>query len=145
MSPPQAKNFENFAHFRVLRSNLAKSLTTGHPFLGGQLSKFWGGGGQNIPWPTHSNFWGGHGPPGPPGSATPVPVLPSVYRWSKNTLFLCKLNCQRILTILTPPSPTLSFNTHTQKQPKPGSPVWGCLLWHLLMASLRGASTETLE
>ena len=53
----------------MLRSNLAKSLTTGRPFWGGQWSKFWGG--QNIPWPPHSNFWGGHGPPGPPGSATP--------------------------------------------------------------------------
>ena len=28
-----------------------------------------GGGGQNIPWPSHSNFGGGgHGPPGPPVS-----------------------------------------------------------------------------
>ena len=63
----------NFAHFRVLRSNLAKSLTTGCLFWGGQWSKFWGG--QNIPWPTHSNFWGGHGPPGPPGSATSVVLL----------------------------------------------------------------------
>ena len=33
------------------------------------------GGGQNIPWPTHSHFWGGHGPPGPPGSATPAAVF----------------------------------------------------------------------
>ena len=57
----------------MLRSNLTKSLTTGHPLGGGgAVVNILGGGGQNIPWPTHSNFWGGHGPPGPPGSATPA-------------------------------------------------------------------------
>ena len=78
ISPPQAKNFENFAHIRTFRSNLARSLTTGCPFWGGQWSKFWGG--QNILWPTHSNFWGGHGPPGPPGSATPA--ISKILPWS---------------------------------------------------------------
>ena len=32
ISPPQAKNFENSAHFRVLRSDLTKIFTTGSPF-----------------------------------------------------------------------------------------------------------------
>ena len=66
ISPPQAKNF---AHFRVLRGNLAKSLTTGRPFLGGQCSKFGGGG------PKHTlahplKLLGGHGPPVPPSLLT---------------------------------------------------------------------------
>ena len=64
VSLPQAKNFENFAHFRVLRSNLGKLF-----------QNFWGGeGGQNIPWPLHSNFGEGgmHDAPPPPCSATPA-------------------------------------------------------------------------
>ena len=31
ISPPQAENFKNVVHFKVLRSNLAKILTTGCP------------------------------------------------------------------------------------------------------------------
>ena len=75
VSPPEAKNFESFAHFRVLRSNLAKSLTTGRPFWGGG-----GGSGQNFGGaktylgPPTQIFGGGGGPwppwP-PPSSATP--------------------------------------------------------------------------
>ena len=38
---------------------------------------FRGARGQNIPWPTHSNFWGGHGPPGPRPPSSATPVLPS--------------------------------------------------------------------
>ena len=76
-SPPQAKILEIFAHFKVLRSNLAKILTTGHPFWGGQWSKFWGGGPKHAlahplrflggPWPPCPP----PPPPPPPGSATP--------------------------------------------------------------------------
>ena len=73
MGPPQAKNFENFAHFRVLRSNLAKSLTTGHPFLGGPVVEILGGPKHTLAHPLKF-LGGGHGPPGPPGSATPAPL-----------------------------------------------------------------------
>ena len=38
---------------------------------GGQRSKFWVG--QNIPWPTHSNFWGAMAPLAPP-VPPPLPV-----------------------------------------------------------------------
>ena len=68
ISSPLAKIFENFAHFRVLRSNLAKILTIAHPpilafrglvfkILGGGSKltpprKFWGGAMGQAPWPS---------------------------------------------------------------------------------------------
>ena len=67
MSPPQAKNFENFAHFRVLRSNLAKSLTTGRLFWGGgggPVVKILGGPKHTLAHPL--KFLGGPWAPWPP-------------------------------------------------------------------------------
>ena len=62
----------------MLRSNLAKSLTTGCPLGGGGSGQnFGGGGGQNKLWPTHSNFWGGPWPtlaPHPPPPPVPPPL-----------------------------------------------------------------------
>ena len=64
---------KKFAHIRVLRGNLAKSLTIGRPFLGGQWSKFWGGGGPKHTLAHQLKFVGGHGPP---GSAIPAHFTP---------------------------------------------------------------------
>ena len=71
----------------MLRSNLAKILTSRPHFGRASGQNFWGGGGgggQNIPWPSHSDFWGGMAPlappPPPPSSATPgkhhIKILP---------------------------------------------------------------------
>ena len=97
MSPPQAKNFENFAHFRVLRSNLAKSLTTGRPFWGGgggSGQNFGGGGGGGggaktyFGPPTQILGGGGAMAPWPPPPVPPPLVVTRVSLSSRNNAIL---------------------------------------------------------